>query len=136
MDSKTQIPLHALNDNNACGNRLFCLLNFPQDDVPSIALDIGCAVGRSTFELAKKFNQVIGIDFSHGFINAANKLKTYGKLPYTVQTEGSLVSKHVAAVDPDIVSRIVYKALNYNNKKNSNNNKINVKKIIVVKWHC
>ena len=91
----------------ACGNRLFCLLNFQQDDVPSIALDIGCAVGRSTFELAKKFNQVIGIDFSHGFINAANKLKTYGKLPYTVQTEGSLVSQHVAAVDPDIVSRDV-----------------------------
>lgn len=66
---------------------------------------------------------MIGIDFSHGFINAANKLKTYGKLPYTVQTEGSLVSKHVAAVDPDIVSRDVYKALNYKNKKNSNNNK-------------
>ena len=50
-----------------------------------------------------------------------------------MQTEGSLVSKHVAAVDPDIVSRVVYKALNYNNKKNSINNKINVKKIIVVK---
>ena len=121
MDSKIRIPLQALSDMlgeaNACGNKLFCLLNFQQDDVPSIALDIGCAVGRSTFELAKKFNQVIGIDFSHGFINAANKLKTYGKLPYTVQTEGSLVSQHVAAVDPDIVSREVYKALNYKNKK-------------------
>lgn len=110
MDSKIRIPLQAssdmLGEANACGNKLFCLLNFQQDDVPSIALDIGCAVGRSTFELAKKFNQVIGIDFSHGFINAANKLKTYGKLPYTVQTEGSLVSQHVAAVDPDIVSII------------------------------
>lgn len=73
-----------------------------EDDVPSIALDIGCAVGRSTFELAKRFNQVVGIDFSHGFIDAANKLKTYGKLAYTVQTEGSLVSEHMAEVDPDI----------------------------------
>ena len=74
--------------------------------MPSIALDIGCAVGRSTFELAKRFNQVVGIDFSHGFIDACNKLKTYGKLPFTVQTEGSLVSEHVAEVDPDIVSTL------------------------------
>ena len=74
--------------------------------MPSIALDIGCAVGRSTFELAKRFNQVVGIDFSHGFIDACNKLKTYGKLPFTVQTEGSLVSEHMAEVDPDIVSTL------------------------------
>lgn len=70
--------------------------------MPSIALDIGCAVGRSSFELAKRFDQVVGIDFSHGFINACNQLKTYGRLEYTVQTEGSLVSEHVAEVDPDI----------------------------------
>ena len=63
-------------------------------------------MGRSTFELAKKFNQVVGIDFSHGFIDACNKLKTYGKLPFTVQTEGSLVSEHVAEVDPEIVSNL------------------------------
>lgn len=72
------------------------------DNVPSIALDIGCAVGRSSFELAKRFDQVVGIDFSHGFINACNQLKTYGRLEYSVQTEGSLVSKHVAEVDLDI----------------------------------
>ncbi|XP_027041139.1 uncharacterized protein LOC113669318 [Pocillopora damicornis] len=75
------------------------------DNVPSIALDIGCAVGRSSFELAKRFDQVVGIDFSHGFINACNQLKTYGRLEYSVQTEGSLVSKHVAEVDLDIVSK-------------------------------
>ena len=61
-------------------------------------------MGRSTFELAKRFNQVVGIDFSHGFIDACNKLKTYGKLDYSVKTEGSLVSEHTAEVDPDIVS--------------------------------
>lgn len=49
----------------------------------------------------------MGIDFSHGFIDACNKLKTYGKLPFTVQTEGSLVSEHVAEVDPEIVSKPV-----------------------------
>ena len=72
--------------------------------MPSIALDIGCSVGRSTFELAKRFNQVVGIDFSHVFIDAANKLKMYGKLDYNVQREGSLVSPDTAEVDSDIVS--------------------------------
>ena len=75
-----------------------------QDNVPSIALDIGCSVGRSTFELAKRFDQVVGVDYSHAFIDASNKLKMYGKLDYTVSTEGSLVSQHTAEVDPDIVS--------------------------------
>lgn len=79
-----------------------------QDSVPSIALDIGCSVGRITFELAKRFNQVVGIDISHRFIDAAKKLKMYGKLDYYVQTEGSLVSQHTAEIDPDIVSSISF----------------------------
>ena len=61
-------------------------------------------MGRSTFELTKRFNQVVGIDFSHVFIDAANKLKMYGKLDYTFQAEGSLVSQDTAEVDSDIVS--------------------------------
>lgn len=35
------------------------------------ALDVGCAVGGSTFELARAFTQCLGIDYSHGFIEAA-----------------------------------------------------------------
>ena len=35
------------------------------------ALDIGCAVGRSSFELSKLAEEVIGIDFSHRFIEEA-----------------------------------------------------------------
>ncbi|XP_068682598.1 uncharacterized protein [Montipora capricornis] len=77
-------------------------IKYTEDNVPSIALDIGCSVGRSTFELAKRFNQVVGVDYSHAFIDASNKLKMYGKLDYTVPTEGSLVSQHTAEVDPDI----------------------------------
>ncbi|XP_068731583.1 uncharacterized protein [Montipora capricornis] len=73
-----------------------------EDTAPSIALDIGCSVGRSTFELSKRFNQVVGIDNSGAFIDVSKKLKIYGKLDYTVQTEGSLVSQHTAEVDPDI----------------------------------
>ncbi|MEM6280303.1 MAG: methyltransferase domain-containing protein, partial [Verrucomicrobiota bacterium] len=35
------------------------------------ALDIGCAVGRSSFELSKVAREVIGIDFSTSFVEVA-----------------------------------------------------------------
>ena len=63
-------------------------------------------MGRFTFELTKRFNQVAGIDFCHVFIDAANKLKRYGKLDYTFHTEGSLVSQDTAEVESEIVSFI------------------------------
>lgn len=39
------------------------------------ALDVGCAVGGSSFELTRHFDQVVGIDFSEMFITAANVLR-------------------------------------------------------------
>ncbi len=56
------------------------------------ALDLGCAVGRSSFELAKAFQHVDGLDFSARFINAAVELQNNGIKRYTVQDEGELVS--------------------------------------------
>ncbi len=35
------------------------------------ALDIGCAVGRSSFEISQYAEEVIGIDFSHSFVDVA-----------------------------------------------------------------
>lgn len=37
-------------------------------------LDLGCAVGRSTCEMSRTCEEVLGIDFSHAFIAAANRL--------------------------------------------------------------
>ena len=56
------------------------------------ALDLGCAVGRSSFELARVFDQVVGLDFSARFINAAVELQQSGIKRYRVQDEGELVS--------------------------------------------
>lgn len=56
------------------------------------ALDLGCATGRATFELAKHFDQVTGVDFSARFIAAANQMATTGELHYTRTDEGDLVS--------------------------------------------
>lgn len=43
-----------------------------QQDISGRALDIGCALGRTSIELAGHFEEVIGIDLSKAFIEAAN----------------------------------------------------------------
>lgn len=43
------------------------------------ALDLGCAVGGSSFALAGVFNEVCGIDFSETFIHAARTLAETGE---------------------------------------------------------
>ena len=56
------------------------------------ALDLGCASGRSTFELATVFDHVTGIDFSARFIGQGVQLAQQGVLRYTLTDEGELVS--------------------------------------------
>lgn len=56
------------------------------------ALDIGCATGRATLELARHFDHVTGIDFSARFIGLAVQLVEQGVLRYTLTEEGELLS--------------------------------------------
>ncbi len=56
------------------------------------ALDLGCASGRSTFELARNFDHVTGIDFSARFIGQGVQLVQHGVLRYTLVEEGDLVA--------------------------------------------
>jgi len=58
------------------------------------ALDLGCATGRSSFELARHFSQVTGIDFSARFIDLGLQLAEQGIVRYTLTDEGELVSYH------------------------------------------
>ncbi len=60
------------------------------------ALDLGCAVGRSTFELARIGCDAIGIDFSQAFIEAANLILHEGELAYSYQIEGDICRDAVA----------------------------------------
>lgn len=55
------------------------------------ALDLGCASGRATFELARHFEHVTGVDFSARFINQGVQLAQHGVLRYTLTDEGELV---------------------------------------------
>ena len=56
------------------------------------ALDLGCATGRATFELARAFDGVTGVDFSARFINLGVQLVQTGSIRYTLVDEGQLVS--------------------------------------------
>ncbi len=60
------------------------------------ALDVGCAVGRSTFELARHCTEVIGVDFSKKFIEAAAALAEAGSIPYLRTDEGTLTTSLTA----------------------------------------
>jgi 5-histidylcysteine sulfoxide synthase/putative 4-mercaptohistidine N1-methyltranferase len=55
------------------------------------ALDIGCAVGRGSFELAKYFDHVTAIDFSARLINLGVQMAQQGVVRYTITDEGDLV---------------------------------------------
>lgn len=62
------------------------------------ALDLGCAVGRASFELARTFEEVIGIDLSRRFIDSARQLADTGQLAYRVQDEGELFLERQASL--------------------------------------
>ncbi|WP_455815419.1 5-histidylcysteine sulfoxide synthase [Pseudomonas graminis] len=55
------------------------------------ALDIGCATGRASFELARHFGQVVGMDYSARFIDVALQLTSGEAFRYVTQEEGDLV---------------------------------------------
>jgi SAM-dependent methyltransferase len=60
------------------------------------ALDLGCAVGRSSFEMALSAVETTGIDYSHAFIHAAESLRKGASVPYERVEEGLLKTPLVA----------------------------------------
>lgn len=66
------------------------------------ALDLGCAVGRSSFELARYCREVVGIDYSQAFIDAARRLAADGRHPATRVDEGTASTPLEVSVDSAI----------------------------------
>ena len=95
------------------GDNVFGVPNFPQamaqlaidvhrrhgNGAHARALDLGCATGRASFELAREFDKVIGIDFSARFVQVGIRLAETGGIRYTVPEEGELVSYHERRLD-------------------------------------
>ncbi len=87
------------------GRNYFGVANFPAtcariclelmaDRPKNRALDLGCSVGRASFELAKEFQFVNGLDFSARFIRIGHQLQEKGSVRYELPEEGEIVSYH------------------------------------------
>lgn len=65
-------------------------------------LDLGCAVGRASFELSRTFEEVIGLDYSQAFIDAALHMKVSGVSNYIRHDSGRFNTELQAKLAPDI----------------------------------
>jgi putative 4-mercaptohistidine N1-methyltranferase len=66
------------------------------------ALDLGCAVGRSAFELTRTAQKVIGIDLSQRFISAAQEIQRSGEIQFRRHEEGNAYTSISRRLDPAI----------------------------------
>ena len=72
-------------------------------------LDLGCAVGRSAFEMSRNCREVVGIDFSHAFIRAAEALRNGETLTYARREEAALATLLEASLPDGIdATRLVF----------------------------
>eukprot|EP00929_Paragymnodinium_shiwhaense_P107891 TRINITY_DN74234_c0_g1_i1.p1 TRINITY_DN74234_c0_g1~~TRINITY_DN74234_c0_g1_i1.p1 ORF type:complete len:941 (+),score=278.77 TRINITY_DN74234_c0_g1_i1:104-2824(+) len=66
-------------------------------------LDVGCAVGGSSFELATLgFEEVVALDFSESFIDAAKKMQRGDEVKFQLPLEGDISEEITAALDKHI----------------------------------
>ena len=72
------------------------------------ALDLGCAVGRATFELGKVFDSVMGIDYSDAFIMAARILYREGLIHFRLQETGTIARDRVARRPEGVDNRLQF----------------------------
>ncbi|HZQ48534.1 MAG TPA: putative 4-mercaptohistidine N1-methyltransferase [Verrucomicrobiae bacterium] len=70
--------------------------------VKARALDLGCSVGRASFELARHCGEVIGIDYSKRFIITAGHLRKNGSFLFGYVEEGELTQSVTAVVPKEI----------------------------------
>lgn len=78
------------------------------------ALDLGCAVGGGSFELAALgFEEVVGIDFSSAFIAAAKSMQRADEVRFKVPMEGDLgdevIAKHAPNTDANVRAKVTFR---------------------------
>lgn len=92
-----------------CAQRLLAAGGFADaaGPAPRRALDLGCAVGRAAFELARGVPEVIGLDRSRQFVAAAQQLQRDGAMTCERIDEGELTTSLRVTVPPEIDRRRV-----------------------------
>jgi putative 4-mercaptohistidine N1-methyltranferase len=66
------------------------------------ALDLGCAVGRGSFELARHFDDVLGLDFSTRFVDEAERMRRDRVATVRVPREGASFDEMKLALPDDV----------------------------------
>lgn len=70
------------------------------------ALEVGCALGRSSFELARIFDSVTGIDYSDAFIMAARMLYREGSFHLRIKETGTITREIVVSRPAGVTGQI------------------------------
>ncbi|HWS01070.1 MAG TPA: 5-histidylcysteine sulfoxide synthase [Prolixibacteraceae bacterium] len=86
------------------------------------ALDMGCKTGRSTWELARTFNNVTGVDLSARTIRVATQLQEQGRFNYIFPEEGEIVDYMQVTLDDfdlaPLVKKVKFLQSDFANLKN------------------
>ena len=82
-----------------CVNELLDVSMLPND---ATALELGCSVGASSFELCRTCSRVEASDYSNSFITAARMLQKEGRLETDLVVEGLIREPFVAEVPAGI----------------------------------
>jgi putative 4-mercaptohistidine N1-methyltranferase len=90
-------PKNALHFPVRCVNDCLDIKDLPTN---ASALEIGCAVGRSSFELSKYCKHVLAIDQSRMFIEAAKEIQQTNILKYQIIEEGTRKVERTAYLPP------------------------------------
>ncbi len=98
VDPLGQIPEYLL---DFCGHYLrFILAEADDMGLATLhALDLGCAGGRISFELANRFEHVTGVDYAAAFIDAAKKLAAGESLSLRAKVSGRTLRE--VLIQPD-----------------------------------
>jgi len=74
------------------------------------ALDMGCAVGGASFELAKTFDHVDAFDFSENFVSTAKKMQAEEDIRFRIPVEAELYEEvravHENGVTPNVLAKV------------------------------
>jgi putative 4-mercaptohistidine N1-methyltranferase len=72
-------------------------------------LDVGCAVGGASFELAKSFDQVEAFDFSENFVTAAKRIQSGEELTFKIPIEGDITEEVRVEREPGVDASVLEK---------------------------
>ena len=104
MDHGMTTPLHGLRFPQRVAE-LLCTLKPLKSN--NRALDVGCAVGGSSFELAKSFDHVEAFDFSESFVMAAKRIQSGEQLSFNIPIEGDISEEVLVVQEPGVDSKVM-----------------------------